>query len=313
MTPREQPMRILVIGEINVDFVFKGCHDVPTPGKEVLADDFVMTPGSSSMICAMGLARLGDPVAFHGLLGADASGTFCLEALREAGIDVSSLRPSHALRTGVTASLSTPQDRALVTFAGAIAALRAEDIDDALLQGADHLHISSYYLQKSLRPGCRELFARASAAGLSTSLDPGFDPAQGWEDDLLGTLNNVDVFLPNEQELQAITGLDDMREALRAVQNGRTRTVVKRGREGCASLHDDQWLHVPAYAIEAIDTTGAGDSFDAGFLHAWLRKMPLIDCMRWGSACGSLSTRGVGGTTRQATVDEAMTLLAQTP
>lgn len=313
MTAHEQPVRILVVGEINVDFVFKGCHALPAPGKEVLADDFVMTPGSSSMICAMGLARLGNQISFHGVLGADASGAFCLKAMRDAGIDVSSLQPSHALRTGVTASLSTPQDRALVTFAGAMAELRAEDIGDAQLASATHLHISSYYLQKGLRPGCRDLFARATSAGLTTSLDPGFDPAQQWGDDLIETLREVDVFLPNEQELLAITACNDLQAALRLVQNGRTHTVVKRGRQGCTSLHKEQWLNVPAYPVKAIDTTGAGDSFDAGFLHAWLRQMPWLDCMRWGSACGSLSTRGVGGTTRQATASEALALMAETP
>jgi sugar/nucleoside kinase (ribokinase family) len=305
--------RILVVGEINVDFVFKGCHGVPVPGHEVLADDFVMTPGSSSMICAMGLARLGNPVAFHGCLGADASGTFCMQALRDAGIDVSSLHPDGALRTGVTVALSTPQDRALVTFPGAMSALRAEDVADAWLDGASHLHVSSYYLQKGLRAGCRSLFARAKSAGLTTSLDPGFDPARQWDDDLLDTLNEVDIFLPNEQELLAISRCSDLHAALRFVQNGRTRVIVKRGRQGCTSLLDEQWLHVPAYAIDAIDTTGAGDSFDAGFLHAWLRRMPWIDCMRWGSACGSLSTRGIGGTTRQATADEAQALIRETP
>ncbi|GGA19233.1 carbohydrate kinase family protein [Dyella nitratireducens] len=307
------PARILVIGEINVDFVFKGCHAFPAPGCEVLADDFVMTPGSSSMICAMGLARLGNRVMFHGLLGTDASGLFCMQALRDAGIDVSSLSPDPALRTGVTASLSTPQDRALVTFPGAMSELRADEIVDEWLQAASHLHISSYYLQKGLRAGCRELFARAKSAGLSTSLDPGFDPAQQWGDDLLETLSEVDIFLPNEKELLAITGCSDLHAALRFAQNGHTRTVVKRGRQGATSLQGEQWLNVPAYPIHAIDTTGAGDSFDAGFLHAWLRDMPWVDCMRWGSACGGLSTRGVGGTTRQATAIEAETLMRETP
>jgi sugar/nucleoside kinase (ribokinase family) len=310
VTSPDRPKRILVVGEINVDFVFKGCHAAPTLGREVLADDFVMTPGSSSMICAMGLARLGNPVTFHGRLGTDASGKFCLQSLQDAGVDVSSLQPDHSLRTGVTASLSTPRDRALVTFPGAMAELRTEEIEDKWLEKVDHLHVSSYYLQKGLRSGCRQLFARAADAGLTTSLDPGFDPEQQWEDDLLDTLGEVDIFLPNEEELLAITGRSDVKEALLAVQNGRTQTVVKRGRRGCTSLREDQWLNVPAYAVEAIDSTGAGDSFDAGFLHAWLREMPWLDCMRWGSACGSLSTRGIGGTTRQASASEALALMA---
>ena len=302
--------RILVVGEINVDLVFKHCHALPAPGREVLADDFCMTPGSSSMICAMGLARLGNPVAFRGKLGADSWGAYCLDALRAAGIDIAADQPDATLRTGVTVSLSTPQDRALVTFPGALAPLRAAAVDDALLAGADHLHVSKYYLQRALRPDCRALFARAHAFGLSTSLDPGFDPQQTWASDLLDTLTEVDLFLPNELELAAITGRDGVLAGLRALDNGRTQTVVKRGQLGCASLDRGQLLEVPAYAVDPVDSTGAGDSFDAGFLHAWLRGQVLRDCMRWGSACGSLSTRRTGGTVGQASAAEVEALLA---
>ncbi|MFC5580468.1 carbohydrate kinase family protein [Rhodanobacter terrae] len=304
--------RILVIGEINVDLVFKNCQALPSPGREVLAEDFIMAPGSSSMICAMGLARLGDPVAFHGKLGADSWGGYCLDALHAAGIDIASVRPDAALRTGATVSLSTPQDRALVTFPGAIDALRADEVSDALLAGADHLHVSSYYLQRTLRPDCRQLFARARGAGLTTSLDPGFDPQQAWAVDLLDTLTEVDLFLPNELELAAITGRDEVLAGLRALDNGHTQTVVKRGQLGCASLERGHLLQVPAFAVDPIDSTGAGDSFDAGFLHAWLHGLPLFDCLRWGSACGSLSTRSIGGTAGQASASEVQTLLAAT-
>lgn len=305
--------RILVAGEINVDLVFKGCRSVPEAGREVLADDFVMTPGSSSMICAMGLARLGSPVAFHGRLGADSWGDYCLGALRGAGIDTASLQQDATLRTGITASLSTPQDRALVTFPGAIGELREGDITDGMLAAADHLHVSSYYLQRALRPRCRELFARAHAAGLSTSLDPGFDPEKLWGLDLVEVLREVDVFLPNEDELLAITGSRDVTAALRMLGKGRTLTVVKRGRHGCAVMHEGRMLEVPAFAVDAVDSTGAGDSFDAGFLHAWLGQQPLQECLRWGNACGSLSTRAVGGTPGQPDVTELLALLAEAP
>lgn len=310
MTVAAPVKQVLVAGEINVDLVFKGLGAAPEPGKEVLADDFLVTPGSSSMICAMGLARLGNRVAFHGKLGRDQWGDYCLDALRSAGIDVTSLRPDATLRTGVTVSLSTPRDRALVTYAGAIASLDADEVDAAQLAQANHLHVSSYYLQKALRPGCRALFARARAAGLSTSLDPGFDPDRLWGSDLIDTLGEVDLFLPNEEELRAITGHADLLDALISLDNGCTRTIVKRGRLGCATLDEGRLCEVPALAVVAIDSTGAGDSFDAGFLHAWLRDWPLHESMRWASACGSLSTRGIGGTTRQATADEAALLVS---
>lgn len=306
--------RILVAGELNVDLVFRDCQAFPAPGREVLAEDALVVPGSSSMICAMGLARLGNPVAFAGKAGVDGWGDFCVSALQGAGIDVAAVRRDASLRTGITASFSTSSDRALVTFAGAIGALRADDIDDALLARAGHLHVSSYYLQSALRPGLKTLLSRASALGLSTSLDPGFDPEQRWGDEWHDLLSGVDLFLPNDVELAGISGRESVLDGLRALDNGRTRIVVKRGRHGCATLDSaGGLLESPAFAVDAVDSTGAGDSFDAGFLHAWLRGLSLAEAMRWGNACGALSTRGVGGTARQADAAEAQALLGAAP
>jgi len=305
--------RILVVGEINVDLIFRDCRAFPQPGREVLAEDFLLTPGSSSMICAMGLARLGNPVAFVGKVGGDHWGDYCRTALRDAGIDTNGIQRDTALRTGVTASLSTAQDRALVTFAGAIEALHAEDVSDEQLKAADHLHVSSYYLQRSLRVGLRSLFVRAKRHGLTISLDPGFDPDERWGDDLIDTLNQIDVFLPNDLELRGITDKASVEEGLLALANGHTRAVVKRGREGSATLDGDRMIEVPAYSVASIDSTGAGDCFDAGFIHAWLRQQPLVDCLRWGSACGSISTRGIGGTTCQADAAEVLALIEANP
>lgn len=306
--------RILVAGELNVDLVFRDCQAFPAPGREVLAEEASVVPGSSSMICAMGLARLGNPVVFAGKVGVDGWGGFCVSALQGAGIDVTAVRHDPGLRTGITASFSTRSDRALVTFAGAIGALRAQEIDDARLAAADHLHVSSYYLQRALRPDLKTLFARARAQGLSTSLDPGFDPEERWGDEWHDLLAEVDLFLPNDVELAGISGCATPLDGLRTLHNGRTRTVMKRGRHGCVTLDGaGAMIESPAFAMDAIDSTGAGDSFDAGFLHAWLRGLPLAAAMRWGNACGALSTRGVGGTARQADTAEVEALLGSAP
>ena len=306
--------RILVAGELNVDLVFRDCQAFPAPGREVLAEDALVVPGSSSMICAMGLARLGNPVAFAGKVGVDGWGGFCVSALQGAGVDVAAVRREPALRTGITASFSTSSDRALVTYSGAIGALRAADVGDELLASADHLHVSSYYLQSGLRPDLKSLLARAGRLGLSTSLDPGFDPQQHWGNEWPCLLSEVDLFLPNDVELIGISGCEGVLDGLRALDNGRTRIVVKRGRHGCATLDGaGKLLESPAFAVDAVDSTGAGDSFDAGFLHAWLRGLSLPDALRWGNACGALSTRGVGGTARQADAAEAQALLESAP
>lgn len=301
--------RVLVAGELNVDLVFRGCQTFPAPGREVLAEDAALVPGSSSMICAMGLARLGQGVAFAGVAGPDGWGDFCVDALRDTGIDVTAVRRDATQRTGITAAFSTRSDRALVTYAGAIGALRVDDIDDALLASTDHLHVSSYYLQRGLRPGLIALFARAKAHGLTTSLDPGFDPDEQWGNEWCEVLAQVDVFLPNDVELAGISGASSAFDGLHALHNGHTCIVVKRGRDGCAALEQGQLIEVPGFVVDAVDTTGAGDSFDAGFLHAWLDGLSLREAMRWGNACGALSTRGVGGTARQADAAEARALM----
>jgi sugar/nucleoside kinase (ribokinase family) len=311
MPPSSGRKRVLVVGEINVDLVCQGYHAFPTPGREVLVDDFEMVLGSASAICAMGLARLGTPVSFFGKVGDDPTGHFCLEAMRARGIDVSAVVVDPELKTGVTVAITSPADRALVSYLGSIAALREADVPRPLLRKADHLHISSYYLQEGLRPGVAKLLREAQEAGLTTSLDPGFDPSERWEPDLRETLAHVDVFFPNEVELRALSGADDPEEAVRRLQQGKTRVIAKLGAQGTLALDSGgRVVRVAAPRVPVTDTTGAGDSFNAGFLHAWLGGAPLEESLRLGVACGSLSTRGLGGTKTQADLDEARALLA---
>ena len=264
------------------------------------------------MICALGLARLGDAVRFVGRCGADAWGDYCLGALRDAGIDIRAVRREAALRTGVTVAISSHADRALLTYLGATSALSGDDVI-AALPGADHLHVTSYYLQECLRPQLGTVFAQARAAGLTTSLDPGSDPAQRWGDDVIDVLRHVDLFVPNRAEACAIAGESTPEAALRAFANGVTLTVIKLGEHGATTFDGDRVLTAAAPATEVVDTTGAGDSFDAGFLHAWLRDLPLSECLRWGNTCGALSTRGIGGTAAQPTAAEALAAIGSPP
>ena len=144
----------------------------------------------------------------------------------------------------------------------------------------DHVHVSSYYLQQRLRPGCRQLFARAGRLGLTTSLDPGYDPSESWAQDLVQTLEATDLFFPNEVEALAITRSQTPEQSLQVLANDRTLTVVKLGAQGCLAMHEGQLLRQPAFPVKPVDTTGAGDSFNAGFLHAWLRRLSLPDSLR---------------------------------
>jgi sugar/nucleoside kinase (ribokinase family) len=302
--------RVLVVGEINLDLILANYQAFPALGREVLVEDVVSTLGSASAIFAVGLARLGTPVAFLGKVGADQAGEQCLDAMRAGGVDVSRVIRDPALKTGLTVSITSARERALVSYLGAIAELRGSDVPDGAFSGFDHLHVSSYFLQQGLRPAIASLFGRARASGLTTSLDPGFDPSERWEADLAAALSSVDVFFPNEVELCALARSDSPLDALSRLQNGRSLIVAKLGAAGCAAHENGKLVSVPAFPVESVDTTGAGDSFDAGFVHAWLAGRPLRECLRWGAACGALSTRGLGGTSRQADRAEVEQLLA---
>jgi sugar/nucleoside kinase (ribokinase family) len=296
-------MKVLVVGDLNADLIFSGISAPPQPGCEVLAQDFSLELGSSSAICAAGLARLGTSVALLGKVGNDRLGRFCVDELNRLGVDTSLVRVEPGLKTGITASFSF-EDRALVTFPGSIAELTAAEVSRPLLTGFTHMHISSYYLQRALQPGIPGLCAMAKRTGLTVSLDPGHDPSGEWSRTLWDSIANCDVLFVNEVELAALSGHSRVSQGLRAINNGSTITIAKLGKNGAAALAGDQLYTTQAIEVQATDTTGAGDSFNAGFLHLWLRKFPLETCLQCGSICGGLSTRGLGGCASQASWPE---------
>ena len=306
-------MRFLVAGELNLDLILQNYLSFPALGQETLVEDITLTLGSSGAICAAGLAKLGNAVSFTGKLGCDSWGDACLEFLAKLGVESSRVIRDAGVKTGITVSITSPRDRAMVTYLGAMEAMRADEIAARGWDGFDHLHVSSIFLQRALRPDLKHLMAQAHAHGLTTSIDPGFDPREKWGRDVIDTLTEVDVFLPNEGELAGIAGSSDPGPGLRALDNGRTLTVAKLGRKGCAVLERGELVSVAAIPVETVDTTGAGDSFNAGFLHAWLRKVPLRDALRFAAACGAISTLGSGGTTAQATEEQAQGLLGLNP
>jgi sugar/nucleoside kinase (ribokinase family) len=304
--------RILVVGELNVDLIVSGLAALPSLGQEILASDLHMVMGSSSAICAAGLARLGATVDFLGKVGTDLYGDFVTEQLHVLGVGTDHVIHDGAVRTGVTISLTYLHDRALVTVPGCIPDLRLADIDLSILGHYSHLHVGSYFLQRGLQVGLPELFRRARRVGLTVSLDVGFDPVEEWGDgSLKAVLRLVDIFLPNDVEAREIARVDDTEAALGELAKYARLVVVKCGPAGALALHDDrQVVRSPAFLVDVVDTTGAGDSFNAGFIHAYLLQgLPLQEALRFANACGALSATGVGGTAAQPTLRQVRAFL----
>jgi sugar/nucleoside kinase (ribokinase family) len=303
---------VLVIGELNVDMIVGGLPSLPVLGKELLASEFRVVLGSSSAICATGLARLGLEVDYLGKVGADYYGDFVVEELRAHGLCMDHVIRDRSVQTGMAISLTYPNDRALITFMGSIPELRLDDIDTSMLESYTHLHVGSYFLQLGLQPQLVELFREARSAGLSVSLDMGFDPHEQWGDEnLMRVLQFVDIFIPNEVEARAIARVDDTETALRRLAKlPRVIMVVKCGAAGAMSLCDDTIIRSPAFRVDVKDTTGAGDSFNAGFIHAYVfQGLPLEEALRFANACGALSTTDFGGTAAQPTLGQVRAFL----
>lgn len=299
---------VLVIGELNVDIVLSGLASGPVFGGEVLADGMHMVLGSASAIFASGIARLGHRVGFVGKAGNDDFGEFCRERLQDAGISTEGLL--HSLRpTGATIVLSTREDRALVSYLGATADLGYVDLSPDLFVGYRHLHLTSYFLQERLRPDFSRLIRDAKAAGLTVSFDPNSDPAQAWSPDIWEVMRLPDVVFVNESEAQALTGTTTVHAALTLLGERTMCAVVKQGSKGATAVRGSEQVHVEGFRVNALDTTGAGDSFAAGFVHGLLAKRSLRRCLLLANGTGALSTTGIGGTAAQPTSMELSTFL----
>jgi sugar/nucleoside kinase (ribokinase family) len=293
----EKPFDVLVVGELNVDLILNGISKYPEIGKEVLASHMNLTLGSSSAIFASNLSTLGSKVAFAGMLGQDNFGDHVIASLKSRGVDTQHVIRSVKQRTGATIVLNFGEDRAMVTYPGAMNHLTLADISDESIRQARHLHLSSVFLLPALMPDITALFQKAKSLGLTTSLDPQWDPAEKWDIQLETLLPYVDVFMPNLAELCALTGKASIPEGIAVLKPTAKIIIVKNGSDGACLWNGQELLHQPPFLNRmVVDSIGAGDSFDAGFIHKYIRQKPLQECLEFGALAGAINTTRSGGT-----------------
>jgi sugar/nucleoside kinase (ribokinase family) len=300
---------LVVVGEINPDLILRG--DVtPVFGQvEKIVQAADLSIGSSSVIFACGAVRLGLRVAFIGKIGKDEFGRYMRQAMEKRGIDTQGVVEDGQIHTGLSVILSTGSDRAILTYPGTMARLRMDEIPVEVVKQARHLHLGSYYLLDDLRPDIPALFNLAHTAGLTTSLDTNYDPTEKWPKDIEAVLQETDIFLPNEVECCRIAGMSDYANAFSALSHKVRILAVKQGARGASLGTENQVFHADPIPVEVVDTVGAGDSFDAGFIYGYLNEWALPRALRLAAVCGALSTIGIGGTSAQPTLAEALTYI----
>lgn len=291
------PLDVCVVGEINPDLILYGLPPQLNPEQETLIKGFRLTLGSSSAIFAHNLSVLGTRVGIVSKIGVDLLGKMAFDALASAGVDVTRVSAkSGAASTGLSVILTHPEHRFILTYPGTIFELSYEELDLDYILSARHLHLSSYFLHKALRPRIADLFREAKAKGLSTSLDTNDDPEDKWSDGLQSVLPFVDILFPNEREAKKIAATDDLRQAIQSLSRICRTVVVKLGAKGAIARKGDmEWQH-GGMPVAVVDPVGAGDSFDAGYIHRFLQGATPEKCLEYATAAGSLSTTHEGGT-----------------
>ena len=298
---------LVVFGDVNLDIILSDMDTLPALGHEIEARRCVVKPGGSAANVSMMLALNGHPVRFYGEVGQDQAGSLVREGLRMYGLNVDGVHVSDRGSTGITVSLTYPRDRMYITYPGTTSTTELQHAKHAkhakygkhgkhqILQGDGHLHLASFFLLRGLQKQVGALLRNARAAGMSVSLDPGGDPTDNWDiSDLEDSLQFIDVLMPNADEIRGLTGLRNLEKALAAFPESVQCIVVKAGSEGAIVRYRGEIERHGGFKVDVQDTTCAGDCFDAGFLHGWLRGEDLGRCVRWANLFGAQAVSVLG-------------------
>jgi len=288
---------IVVAGDFNIDLLFNGFAHLPEVGEEVVASDFQMVLGSSAAITATHLAALGAKVAFIGAMGADEMGEKLLAFLKSANVCTDFVKIKKGMKTGCTVVMNQADDRANLTYAGAMETLCQEDFPYATIAKTPYFHLSNPFVLPELRNSLTSLFKHIKALGAKTSLVPQWDVTGKWDLDFGNLMPHLDYFFPNREELMRFAKKDSIESALAEIASVlKHQLVMTKGREGALLRTPKKQMHHPGYVNNSpVDCVGAGDAFTAGYLMAMLEGKSDEEALEMACGSGALSTFCYGG------------------
>ncbi|MBR1807856.1 MAG: carbohydrate kinase family protein [Paludibacteraceae bacterium] len=290
---------IIALGELNVDLILNQIESEPEIGKEKFAKQMTLTLGSSTAIFAANAAALGAKVAFCGMIGNDSFGDLVETSLKKKGVDTRYLIRQDKYATGATICMSYDEDRANLTYQGAMDYMSLSDINPEVFTNAKHIHISSIFMQSGVRRDLMKILELCKQNGVTTSLDTQWDPVEQWDLDYAEVLPLLTVFMPNETELKFLTKSETLEEAVEKIRPYLNAAVIKCGSRGSLLLQKGKADRRQAALLnkQVVDCIGAGDSFNSGFITRLAEGCPLEVCQQYGNMTGAVNTTAAGGTT----------------
>ena len=288
---------VYVYGDVNIDLVVPNVNRLPPAGSEQDVGVMETFVGGGAALFTLGAAKLGLKTVFQGSVGDDMYGRYIRQVYRELGVDDALLADDPAVKTGISISFTNAKDRCFLTYRGTNAGLSLDKLDLAQVARARHIHVTGYEGATN-HAQYLEILKKIHAMGdVTVSFDVGWDMTGVWYEGIFELLPMIDVLFMNETECAHYTRCADVREGARKLAEQAGMAVIKLGGKGSLCVRGGEEYFAPSYHVRAVDTTGAGDSFNAGFVYGFLNGMTMEECLKRGNGCGALSVTALGGNT----------------
>ncbi len=302
---------VFIFGDANIDIVIPGVEKFPLPGQEDEVDIMDTYVGGGSALFALGVGKLGLSPAFQGVLGRDCYGEFIREEFRQKNVDYSLSKISDKNKTGISLSFTNEKDRSFLTYRGTNAELDLEEIQLDRVREAGHIHITSYSGRKN-HPQHMELLRKIKEQkDVTVSLDVGWDDTGEWFSGIYELFPYIDVLFMNEAEAVNYARTADVMEAVADFSKHCRLAVAKLGKRGSVAMTDGKLYQGRPYSVKAVDTTGAGDAFNSGFIYGYIKGRDINECLEYGNGCGALSVTAYGGNTAFPTEKELLEFIQE--
>lgn len=286
----------VVIGDANIDLVVVGCPEMPAPGEEVFADQMQVHVGGGAALFTLSLAKLGLKLAFNGVLGKDDDGQYILNEFQKHGVDTQYIKISERNNTGISIALNSDKDRSFITYMGTNKEIDLQQLDLKSVELARHVHLTGYRGRRN-HDDYMGMIARLKSMGVTLSCDVGWDDTGEWYEGIYELMRTVDIFFMNEAEALHYTRCSCEADSIAQLRKHSSHFVIKLSSRGALACIDGKTTHSEGFKVDAIDTTGAGDAFNAGYMFGYLSGRPVEECLLYGNACGACSVMNYGGST----------------
>lgn len=286
---------VYICGDVNIDLLIPNVTCMPKGGTELVVDNMYTAIGGGAALTALGLAKLGISVDFEGNIHSDMYGDYILSEFKKAGVGIKHLHFSEKNKTGISLSFTNKDDRGFITYRGTNSEIDLSSVSVEHAGESRFMHVTGYCGEKHDK--YLDLLKRVKKAGVKVSFDLGWDDSGLWYKGITELFDYIDVLFMNETEILHYSGCDTLDEAIARFKRDDMILAVKCGKDGSVACRGAELVKRGGLSVKAVDTTGAGDSFNAGFLCGVLNGLSLSDCLMYGNITGAMSVTAYGGNT----------------